>query len=159
MLTLEYVFKIQDILSHLSLTLFSSIGQQCDQEPPDEGDILELPAGGEFTVELAHNRAQTFLSYGGQYTSKWPGGGVRRCVLVRVRSSQLTFPCRMTRVCCHPRMASIALSMVLCIHTTNLRLPARLLPYPTIPTFPRSLLKILQFSRSLASECSIPSKT
>ncbi|KAH3296412.1 hypothetical protein KXW74_008633 [Aspergillus fumigatus] len=46
----------------------------CDAAPPAEGDILELPAGGKFTVELAHNRAQTTLSYGGKYASEWPDG-------------------------------------------------------------------------------------
>ncbi|CAG7940053.1 unnamed protein product [Penicillium salamii] len=46
----------------------------CDVAPPAEGDILELPAGGKFTVELAHNRAQTTLSYDGQFTSAWPDG-------------------------------------------------------------------------------------
>ncbi|KAJ7445091.1 hypothetical protein FB451DRAFT_1412910 [Mycena latifolia] len=37
----------------------------CDDFPPDEGDFLELPANGNFTVELAVNRAFTTLSYGG----------------------------------------------------------------------------------------------
>ncbi|KAI1098482.1 hypothetical protein F4804DRAFT_350328 [Jackrogersella minutella] len=46
----------------------------CDQFPPDDGDSLELPAGGSFTVELAHNRAQTTLSFNGQFTSEWPDG-------------------------------------------------------------------------------------
>ncbi|KAL1979653.1 hypothetical protein VTN96DRAFT_5398 [Rasamsonia emersonii] len=46
----------------------------CDAVPPADGQILELPAGGNFTVELAHNRAQTTLSYNGQYTSEWPDG-------------------------------------------------------------------------------------
>ncbi|OTA89157.1 hypothetical protein M434DRAFT_34512 [Hypoxylon sp. CO27-5] len=46
----------------------------CDQFPPADGDSLELPAGGSFTVELAHNRAQTTLSYNGQFTSEWPDG-------------------------------------------------------------------------------------
>jgi len=45
----------------------------CDRAPPDPY-FLELPAGGHFTVELAHNRAQTTLSYNGQYTSQWPDG-------------------------------------------------------------------------------------
>ena len=48
--------------------------QGCDVMPPPEGEFLELTAGGTFTVELAHNRAQTALSYGGQYTSEWPDG-------------------------------------------------------------------------------------
>lgn len=46
----------------------------CDKVPPAAGDFLELPAGGSFTVELAHNRGQTTLSYNGQYTSEWPDG-------------------------------------------------------------------------------------
>lgn len=46
----------------------------CDAAPPADGDILELPAGGSFTVELAHNRAQTTLSYDGKFTSAWPDG-------------------------------------------------------------------------------------
>lgn len=46
----------------------------CDTAPPMDGEILELPAGGRFTVELAHNRAQTTLSYDGQYASVWPDG-------------------------------------------------------------------------------------
>jgi hypothetical protein len=45
---------------------------KCDEEPPDPGDIVELPAGGSFTVELAHNRGQTNLSFGGRFTSEWP---------------------------------------------------------------------------------------
>jgi hypothetical protein len=46
----------------------------CDKAPPPEEEFLELPAGGSFTVEHAHNRAQTTLSYGGQFTSEWPDG-------------------------------------------------------------------------------------
>jgi len=46
----------------------------CDQAPPAPGVFLELPAGGSFTVELAHNRAQTTLSFDGQFTSQWPDG-------------------------------------------------------------------------------------
>ncbi|KAF8638893.1 hypothetical protein AX17_001945 [Amanita inopinata Kibby_2008] len=46
----------------------------CDNFPPAEGDILELPAGGQFTVEIASNRAKTTLSYKGRYTSDWPDG-------------------------------------------------------------------------------------
>uniref|UniRef100_A0A8H7Y694 Uncharacterized protein n=1 Tax=Psilocybe cubensis TaxID=181762 RepID=A0A8H7Y694_PSICU len=37
----------------------------CDMFPPAPGDFLELPANGEFTVELAVNRAFTTLSYQG----------------------------------------------------------------------------------------------
>ena len=47
----------------------------CDKVPPKEGEFLELPAGGEFTVELANNRAFTSLSYSGTKTSQWPDGG------------------------------------------------------------------------------------
>jgi hypothetical protein len=39
--------------------------RKCDAFPPVAGDFLELPAGGSVIVELAHNRAQTALSYGG----------------------------------------------------------------------------------------------
>ncbi|KAI1174144.1 hypothetical protein F4777DRAFT_555396 [Nemania sp. FL0916] len=46
----------------------------CDQVPPPSGEFLQLPAGGKVTVELAHNRAQTTLSYGGANTSDWPDG-------------------------------------------------------------------------------------
>jgi hypothetical protein len=46
----------------------------CDLAPPAPGDILELPAGGQVTLELAHNRAQTTLSYNGQYAGEWPDG-------------------------------------------------------------------------------------
>lgn len=46
----------------------------CDKVPPPEGEFLDLPAGGSFTVELAINRAFTTLSYGGDFTSDWPDG-------------------------------------------------------------------------------------
>ncbi|KAF2006089.1 hypothetical protein P154DRAFT_606502 [Amniculicola lignicola CBS 123094] len=46
----------------------------CDAVPPKAGEFLELPANGEVTVELAHNRAQTTLSYDGQFASDWPDG-------------------------------------------------------------------------------------
>jgi hypothetical protein len=46
----------------------------CDGVPPTDGDILELPAGGNVTLELAHNRAQTSLSYNGEYAGEWPDG-------------------------------------------------------------------------------------
>ncbi|KAF9003575.1 hypothetical protein BDQ17DRAFT_1409017 [Cyathus striatus] len=49
---------------------------KCDQFPPAKEDFLELPAGGNFTVELATNRAATTLSYDGKYTSDWPDGKV-----------------------------------------------------------------------------------
>jgi hypothetical protein len=45
--------------------------RSCD---PPNGEFLELPAGGPFTVELAHNRAQTTLSFNGAETSEWPDG-------------------------------------------------------------------------------------
>ncbi|KAF7298383.1 hypothetical protein MKEN_01363000 [Mycena kentingensis (nom. inval.)] len=46
-----------------------------DEFPPKEGDYLELPAGGSFTVEIASNRGKTSLSFAGKYTSDWPDGG------------------------------------------------------------------------------------
>ncbi|KAJ7742353.1 hypothetical protein DFH07DRAFT_750488 [Mycena maculata] len=46
----------------------------CDEFPPDEGDFLELPVNGTFTVELAVNRAFTTLSYGGTRTGVFGDG-------------------------------------------------------------------------------------
>uniref|UniRef100_A0A8H7Y3R3 Uncharacterized protein n=3 Tax=Psilocybe cubensis TaxID=181762 RepID=A0A8H7Y3R3_PSICU len=46
----------------------------CDLYPPADGDFLELPAGGSFTVEIASNRAKTTLAYNGRDTSEWPDG-------------------------------------------------------------------------------------
>jgi len=46
----------------------------CDQFPPAPGDFLELPANGEFTVELAINRAFTSLSYGGSFVNTFGDG-------------------------------------------------------------------------------------
>lgn len=46
----------------------------CPSFPPPENSFLELPAGGEITVELAHNRAFTTMSYNGTLTSEWPDG-------------------------------------------------------------------------------------
>ena len=49
--------------------------RSCDAFPPPAGEFLELPANGSFTVELAHNRAFTSLSYEGRMVSDWPDGG------------------------------------------------------------------------------------
>lgn len=46
----------------------------CDKAPPKQGEFLELPANGQFTVELAHNRAFTSLSHNSQFVSDWPDG-------------------------------------------------------------------------------------
>ena len=46
----------------------------CDAVPPAAGEFLEIPANGEFTVELAHNRAMTTLSYNGTKATDWPDG-------------------------------------------------------------------------------------
>ncbi|KAJ7671654.1 hypothetical protein DFH06DRAFT_121450 [Mycena polygramma] len=46
----------------------------CDEFPPADGDFLELPANGEFTVELAVNRAFTTLSFGGVNTGVFLDG-------------------------------------------------------------------------------------
>lgn len=46
----------------------------CDLVPPEPGVFLELPAGGNVTVEIAHNRGQTTLSFDGQDVSDWPDG-------------------------------------------------------------------------------------
>jgi hypothetical protein len=47
----------------------------CDNYPPPEGEFLDLPAGGSFTVDMGSNRAKTRMAYNGQYTSDWPDGG------------------------------------------------------------------------------------
>lgn len=46
----------------------------CLNNPPKNGASVALPAGGEFTVELAHNQAQTSLSFDGKFASAWPDG-------------------------------------------------------------------------------------
>lgn len=47
----------------------------CDGAPPPNGEFLEMPAGGSFTMELAHNRANTELPfYNGSVASEWPDG-------------------------------------------------------------------------------------
>ncbi|EJD40561.1 hypothetical protein AURDEDRAFT_153531 [Auricularia subglabra TFB-10046 SS5] len=48
----------------------------CRNFPPQDGDFLKIPANGEFTVEIAANRAFTTLSYNGQKTTDWPDGAV-----------------------------------------------------------------------------------
>jgi hypothetical protein len=49
-------------------------GRGCDKVPPADGDFLELPVNGEFTVEIAHNQAQTSLTNNGAGASDWPDG-------------------------------------------------------------------------------------
>lgn len=46
----------------------------CNKAPPPNGASVALPAGGQFTVELAHNQAQTTLSFNGQFAGEWPDG-------------------------------------------------------------------------------------
>ncbi|GLB38693.1 hypothetical protein LshimejAT787_0505580 [Lyophyllum shimeji] len=46
----------------------------CDQFPPAPGDFLELPANGQFTVELAMNRAFTTLSFNGANAANFADG-------------------------------------------------------------------------------------
>lgn len=46
----------------------------CDEAPPPANEFLELPAGGSFDVELAHNRAFTTLSYPNKPKGAWPDG-------------------------------------------------------------------------------------
>jgi hypothetical protein len=46
----------------------------CLNNPPAENESLALPAGGSFTVELAHNQALTTLSFNGEKVSDWPDG-------------------------------------------------------------------------------------
>ncbi|KAF9465322.1 hypothetical protein BDZ94DRAFT_1254262 [Collybia nuda] len=47
---------------------------KCDEFPPAPGDFLELPANGEFTVELAVNRAFTSLSFNGEHKATFADG-------------------------------------------------------------------------------------
>ncbi|KAK5687392.1 hypothetical protein LTS10_001530 [Elasticomyces elasticus] len=47
----------------------------CDTSPPPAGEFLELPVGGNFTVEHANNQAFTTLSYDGKQVTDWPDGG------------------------------------------------------------------------------------
>ncbi|KAJ3985925.1 hypothetical protein F5890DRAFT_1506937 [Lentinula detonsa] len=47
---------------------------KCDQFPPEEGDFLDLPVNGSFTVELALNRAFTTLSYNGEDIGEFGDG-------------------------------------------------------------------------------------
>jgi hypothetical protein len=49
----------------------------CDAQLPPPGEFLELPAGGTFTVELAHNKIQTTRGIcppGLRCMSDWPDG-------------------------------------------------------------------------------------
>lgn len=46
----------------------------CLNNPPKNGASVALPAGGQFTVELAHNQAQTSLSFDGKFAGQWPDG-------------------------------------------------------------------------------------
>ncbi|KID74291.1 uncharacterized protein G6M90_00g082540 [Metarhizium brunneum] len=46
----------------------------CLNNPPKNGASVALPAGGQFTVELAHNQAQTSLSFDGKFATAWPDG-------------------------------------------------------------------------------------
>lgn len=47
---------------------------KCDEYPPPNGEMLQLPSGGQFTIEIATNRAKTSLSYDGRDTTEWPDG-------------------------------------------------------------------------------------
>jgi len=46
----------------------------CDQFPPAPGDFLELPANGQFTVELAVNKAFTTFSSNGRFAGRFTNG-------------------------------------------------------------------------------------
>ncbi|PVG03262.1 hypothetical protein CPB86DRAFT_695511 [Serendipita vermifera] len=47
---------------------------KCDEFPPAPGKFLEIPAGGNFTVEIATNRAFTHYSYDGRLVTAWGDG-------------------------------------------------------------------------------------
>ncbi|KAF8162702.1 hypothetical protein B0H34DRAFT_834971 [Crassisporium funariophilum] len=44
------------------------------QLSPPDGDFIDLPAGGSFTIEVGSNRAKTSLAYNGRDMSDWPDG-------------------------------------------------------------------------------------
>lgn len=46
----------------------------CDRDPPPDGELLDIPAGSSFTVEMAHNKAFTSMSYNGSKATEWPDG-------------------------------------------------------------------------------------
>jgi len=46
----------------------------CDKRPPKAGVFLDLPAGGNFTVEMSSTQATTSLSWNGKFTGIWPDG-------------------------------------------------------------------------------------
>ncbi|KAF2763167.1 hypothetical protein EJ05DRAFT_447590 [Pseudovirgaria hyperparasitica] len=48
--------------------------RKCDAAPPPAGNFLEIPANGQFTVEIAKNQAFTSLSYDGSKAGTWPDG-------------------------------------------------------------------------------------
>ncbi|TRM55585.1 hypothetical protein BD626DRAFT_48348 [Schizophyllum amplum] len=48
--------------------------QNCLNDPPPEGEIADLPAGGVIDIELATNRGCTTFSFGGQYATKYIDG-------------------------------------------------------------------------------------
>ncbi|KIY46248.1 hypothetical protein FISHEDRAFT_46376, partial [Fistulina hepatica ATCC 64428] len=64
----------------------------CLNYPPPDGEFLELPAGGDFTIEVATNRAHTTLSYNGTYTSEWPDGNTYPDDYVRNDPDCITSP-------------------------------------------------------------------
>jgi hypothetical protein len=45
----------------------------CDKAPPPNGDYLELPAGGSFTVEIANNLAFTTLGRNSKFNGYFGG--------------------------------------------------------------------------------------
>jgi hypothetical protein len=45
----------------------------CDKAPPPDGDYLELPAGGSFTIEIATNRAFTTLGINPHFSGYFGG--------------------------------------------------------------------------------------
>ncbi|KAL0947760.1 hypothetical protein HGRIS_013838 [Hohenbuehelia grisea] len=47
----------------------------CNKYPPAPGKFLELPAGGDFTIEHATNRGKTSLSFNGKFANQWMDGG------------------------------------------------------------------------------------
>ncbi|KAL1665240.1 hypothetical protein GGF50DRAFT_88117 [Schizophyllum commune] len=48
--------------------------QNCLNDPPPEGEVADLPAGGTINIELATNRGCTTFSFNGQYATKYIDG-------------------------------------------------------------------------------------
>ncbi|KAK5709263.1 hypothetical protein LTR17_019943 [Elasticomyces elasticus] len=67
---------VAPLYQHIKADWWFQHDRGCDTSPPPAGEFLELPAGGNFTVEHADNQAFTTLSYDGKQVTDWPDGGI-----------------------------------------------------------------------------------